>query len=93
MTDSVQRFNTLPEEVKRKVISDMGAFSEVNVTKEWGNYSVSPDHFLSSNYAPDHQVWSFTKEELKKQYAEQIEAEEKRYYEEGKDCNWESLND
>lgn len=90
---SVEDFNTMPQEVKDEVINIMGAYSEVNVTREYGRLRVNTCCCISKYYAPDHKVWFFKKDELKKQYAPQIEEEEKRFYEESKNCNWELLND
>lgn len=92
MYATVEDFNQMPQEVKDKVISIMGAYSEVNVTREYGRLSVSTCVCISRYYAPDHKVWFFNKEELKKQYAEEIKAEEDRFEEESKGCNWEILN-
>lgn len=90
---SVEEFNTMPQEVKDEVINIMGAYNEVNVTREYGRLRVNTCSCISKHYAPDHKVWFFKKDELKKQYAPQIEEEEKRFYEESKNCNWELLND
>ena len=90
---TVEDFNSLPQEIKDKVISIMGAYSEVNVSRAYGKLSVNTCSCLSRYYAPDHKVWYFEKKELKKQYSKEIEIEEKRYEEECKGCNWEALND
>lgn len=87
---TIEEFNTLPQEIKDKVISIMGAYSEVNVRRENGVLSAGTCSCISKHYAPDHKVWYFNKKELKKQYAKEIEAEEQRYYEECKDCNWDA---
>lgn len=89
---TVEQFNELPEEVRAKTISIMGAYSEVIVTYEYGRYDVGTCVCLKRYYAPDHKSWFFSKEELEKQYKKEIKAEEDRFYEESKDCNWELMN-
>lgn len=90
---SIEVFETLPEEVKMKAISIFGAYSEVNVSREYGRWTCSPDSWITKYYAPDHVCYFFDKNEIKKKYKNEIEIEENRYEEECKNCNWEALND
>lgn len=87
---NIEEFNTLPQEIKDKVISIMGAYSEVNVTYEFGRWDVGTCSCLRKHYAPDHKCWFFDKEEIKKQYSKEIEKEEKEYEEQCENCNWDA---
>ena len=89
---SVEVFDTLPEDIKQKAISIFGAYSDLNCSREYGRWSVNTCSAITADYAPDHLVYFFNKDEIKKKYAKEIEEEERRYKEESKYCNWESLN-
>lgn len=90
---TIETFNTFSEEVKSKALKMLGAYSEVNVRREFGEFSVGVDSFLSNNYAPDYKVWYFDKKELKKQYAKEIEKAEADYDKECAECNWNAMCD
>lgn len=90
---SVEVFDTLPEDIKQKAISTFGAYSDLNISREYGKWSVNTCSAITRDYAPDHLVYFFNKEEIRKKYADEIKREEDRFYEESKYCNWDSLND
>lgn len=90
---SVEVFDTLPEDIKRKAISTFGAYSDLNCSREYGRWSVNTCSAITADYAPDHLVYFFNKKEIRKKYADEIKREEDRFYEESKYCNWDSLND
>ena len=92
MYNTIEEFNELPEETRKEVISIMGWYDEVGVERANGRTQATTCITISSHYAPDHKFWYFNKAELKKQYAREIEAEEKRFQEETKDFDWELLN-
>lgn len=89
---SVEVFDTLPEDIKQKAISIFGAYSDLNVSREYGKWNVNTCSSITRDYAPDHLVYFFNKEEIRTKYADEIKKEEDRFYEESKYCNWDSLN-
>jgi len=52
----------LPYEVQTKIADRLIGYSEVCVTREYGEYTYFNGCCLQAHYAPDHKCWFFNKE-------------------------------
>lgn len=82
----------LPKDVQEKTADRLIGYSEVCVTREYGEYTYFNGCCLQAHYAPDHKCWFFNKETVKKvpELAEIInkgEAEQEEWYK-THDVNW-----
>lgn len=87
--NTVEDFKALPQEVQKNAFDYLGGYSEVCVILENGKYSYMNGACLKSEYAPDHKVLFFAKNDLRKDFAADIERVEARWNEETKNFDWE----
>lgn len=86
----------LPVRVEKEVAEHLVCYDEVTVTREYGKYRVTNCSCIKREYAPDHKVWFFQKQEvLKNTFCREIIEKGEKEHEmwcNTHEVNWEVLN-